>query len=378
MKINKIKIISIALLLAAFLFVIYGTKKVYNDFFWSASSSNVSKWGASTTPLQSEEKVKSELDRMLSIQRRNYKDLVNYPTIPIPGLRGAWSLKKDKVAFGVDWVPQGLAISENNLFISAYDKKHQLNSIVYVINKKSGKYLKTIILDTKAHVGGLAYDVKYKRLWIATDTSKNARLTVLSQKNIDTYQPSLMKKSILSDKTFDIQWWTNVSSLSISDNVLSLAYYDSKEKGGIISVTLNSSGYLENRQINHAIELKKTNNNMITIIDKNKVLNGSKIMNGKERMQGISFSEDLLFISQSNGLAASKVGIYRYKRIEKTGSFEFGKLEKSDEVSIPTGVEQIAVDPYSSKVYIVFESGARPYRADTFEIMDRVISLNFK
>ena len=51
------------------------------------------------------------------------------------------------------YTPQGLTIIEDNYFISAY-KKHS-PSRIYIYNKD--KCLGKIILDNKAHVGGISY-----------------------------------------------------------------------------------------------------------------------------------------------------------------------------------------------------------------------------
>ena len=59
----------------------------------------------------------------------------------IPGMQGAWSLnaKTNELMLGNSFDPQGLAISDRNIYISAYDHSRQMKSIIYVIDRESGK-----------------------------------------------------------------------------------------------------------------------------------------------------------------------------------------------------------------------------------------------
>jgi hypothetical protein len=64
------------------------------------------------------------------------------------------------------WVPQGLTkLGENTLVISYYDRSDKLNSRIALIDRVSGRYLRTYNLDVKAHVGGLAMTSKY--FWVS-------------------------------------------------------------------------------------------------------------------------------------------------------------------------------------------------------------------
>lgn len=55
------------------------------------------------------------------------------------------------------WVPQGLTkLSENTLVISYYDRFESLNSIVALVDRSTGNWLRTYPLDIKGHVGGIA------------------------------------------------------------------------------------------------------------------------------------------------------------------------------------------------------------------------------
>ena len=55
-------------------------------------------------------------------------------------------------------VPQGLCLAGSYFLITAYDYKNELNSVVYVVSRSSKSYITTIVLPSKAKVGGIAYD----------------------------------------------------------------------------------------------------------------------------------------------------------------------------------------------------------------------------
>ncbi|MDD3382237.1 MAG: Ig-like domain-containing protein [Bacilli bacterium] len=60
-------------------------------------------------------------------------------------------------------VPQGLTAAGDYFLVSAYDSTGAVNSVIYVISS-SGSFITTIILPSKAHIGGLAYDGR--NVWV--------------------------------------------------------------------------------------------------------------------------------------------------------------------------------------------------------------------
>ena len=62
-------------------------------------------------------------------------------------------------------MPQSITFAGNYLLISAYDYSKAQESVIYVMNKKTQKYITTIVLPHKGHVGGITFDGT--NLWIA-------------------------------------------------------------------------------------------------------------------------------------------------------------------------------------------------------------------
>lgn len=94
----------------------------------------------------------------------------------IPGLDKT-NIRNEKVCSGM--IPQGICVAEEYLIISAYDKSHMVTngtlhksqykqkSVLYVMDVEKRQYLTTITLDTKCHVGALAYNPDDEIIYVA-------------------------------------------------------------------------------------------------------------------------------------------------------------------------------------------------------------------
>lgn len=67
--------------------------------------------------------------------------------------------------------PQGICFAGDYLLTTAYCMDGVHNSCIFIYNKKSGEYLKTLVLKKKSHVGGVAYDGE--NIWICHSDSKD-------------------------------------------------------------------------------------------------------------------------------------------------------------------------------------------------------------
>lgn len=111
----------------------------------------------------------------------------------IPGLHQT-NIRNEKTSSGM--IPQGICVTENYLIISAYDMSHKFTSdvdqrsktkqksVLYVMDVESREYLTTITLDTKCHVGALAYNSNDALIYIAD--SANGVVQKLSIDKIDS------------------------------------------------------------------------------------------------------------------------------------------------------------------------------------------------
>lgn len=355
-------------------------------------ASEVPKWEADPRPLQSEKVVLKKLKKLN--RKNNNKDvsLTDGKLIVIPGLRGAWSInhKTKKAAFGTGWVPQGLTQSKDHYYVSAYDGERRLNSVIFQIDKHSKKYVKTLILSSKAHVGGITYDDEHQRLIYSDDTNQVAGFGYIDQAVIDEYQASVLKKPIESQKK---EWKIGLrtSAITTYQNQLVVAKYGFNfNERSIVTIPLNQAGYPPkitdrgSQLLADAIgtadkkELEKVF--IEALLEEGYI---SSFNHGWDRMQGISLSKSgMMIVSQSNGLKPGKL-LIRY-RVPDLKNWQKSNITKDftgpDAVTIPRSVEEVSINDEETELAMIFESGAKKYREAPSVLlpgnyMDRILVL---
>ena len=95
-----------------------------------------------------------------------------YGTYIIPGLkytRTFLNAQGSKQAVCTSMTPQGLAVTDEYVLVSAYCHTEKHNSVIYVINKETHRFIKEVVLPGLPHVGGLAYDPEHDMLWYSSN-----------------------------------------------------------------------------------------------------------------------------------------------------------------------------------------------------------------
>ncbi len=337
-----------------------------------SSAEEVKMWEADPRPLQSE---KDALKKVMAINKKNKDvDLTGLEMVVIPGLRGAWSINHEtkKPAFGNDWVPQGLTQSNDFYYISVYDGDHQLNSLIFQVDKKTKKYVKTLILNSKAHVGGITYDNTHERLIYSDDTNESGGFGYISKEEIDNYQAEKRQQPISSER---IEWRLAVrtSAITLYKNQMVVAKYGKDENDrSIISIPLDEEGLFKaitSEDIDKLAQSfvnmseKEIEKNFIsTLIAQGKI---SSFQKGWNRMQGITISKSgITIISQSNGLAPGKLLVQKRtpdpaKWDKENFNYDFSGPKTLD---VPMAVEEVTINEEENKLGMIFESGAKKYR----------------
>lgn len=100
---------------------------------------------------------------------KTYKKMQSYMNyskcFAIPGM-----VNTNVAGFGnKNMVPQGMCLAGSYFLITAYDYKNVDYSVIYVVSRASKSYITTIVLPSKAKVGGIAYDGK--NIWISKGSS---------------------------------------------------------------------------------------------------------------------------------------------------------------------------------------------------------------
>ena len=117
--------------------------------------------------------------------------------------------------------PQGICMAGDYMLTTAYCMDRIHNSCIFIYNKKTGAYLRTLVLkDQTTHVGGITYDSKSQNVWVC-HAKRDSKTGLFSLQKI-TYKQLVQyaagKKSyILSNKASLYKIPTKPSSISYSE-----------------------------------------------------------------------------------------------------------------------------------------------------------------
>ena len=199
--------------------------------------------------------------------------VLSQQTIPVPGLEN--TVVSDEICNCM--TPQGLCVTEDFIFISAYcnvkkykteleenklypgnaqklenEKEHKTyNSVIYIIDRKSGDYIKNLVLPDTNHVGGLASDGK--NLFIAKSTDK--QVSVITMKQI---KRALETKSLSVDAQYEFtsDCYNNASFVVYFDDLLWVGVFNEKENGKLIAFEVENSSFKLNEVTTVSIPAK--------------------------------------------------------------------------------------------------------------------------
>lgn len=287
-------------------------------------------------------------------------------TYVVPGLISTETLALDKIGKGSiskTMDPQGVTVTEKYVLISAYshDKKH--NSVIYVLDKFSHKYIKTVVLRGKPHVGGITYDTKAQNIWVCSITPEGkAEIVSISLEDLENYQLSPDYEPVSYNQAITLKEIKRASYITYAENALFVGYFSDKHEGIIEKFLMDETGkFIE--EVNHRSVLT-TQKATATPDDINKVTHG---------IQGITFYKEYMLLSQSYGPKSSKIFIY-----EDIGGEEI-LLDKDalKVIEVPAYLEQITAD--QGQLYSIFESGTKRYRDEEgITKVDRVLKLDLE
>ena len=257
----------------------------------------------------------------------DFKKKVNYAkTYVIPGISGT----NVDGFYSSNMCPQGLTFAKSYMLLSAYDRKQEENSVLYVLDKTGKKLILTVALPNKTHAGGIAYDGY--NIWVTQSKKVHAipfaEIERAVSENAKTLQVAFQYTSELTHAA---------STLTYYKNKLWVGSYDELK-----------SGYL----------------GAYTIKDKKgkPTLSQYALTRIPTRVQGIAFTDNgKLILSRSCQTDSSKRGFLHVLDVYKPdlsklsdGAITLGKLLKTWDM--PTMNEEIAVS--GNYLYVSFESAA--------------------
>ncbi len=252
-------------------------------------------------------------------------------------------------------VPQGLCFAEDFIVISAYDSKSIYHSVLYILDRQTGAYLTTILLEDKNHVGGIACDGE--RIWIAKsgDNALSAisceRLKIAASLDEDCVGLAYDMTCDINCKAsfvtyYDGLLWVGVFEKN-SENVSVLRGFSYEESHGVMGLFLQDELFLPELANGAAIE--NINGHVCLIVD-----------------------------SSYGRNSASEIHVYELHMDEN--NFESAVCALKYEYVFPPLVEE--VEFYDGQIYFVFESAATKYSLNRLNRckypVDRVCAVNYE
>lgn len=275
----------------------------------------------------------------------------------IPGLDRTRTLTMShppRLSTSMQMDPQGLAITDKYLIISAYSHDHRHHSVLYLQSRKTGLLVKTIVLPGDSHVGGLAYDPLNRRLWIAVRRKHQAALAALDDATIADDNFAKSHRAIAYDALVYLPMINDASYLAYHDSQLTVGYFDKNAAGILVDLPIMKSGRI------------RTPENVAT--------NSMRHFYTEKDIQGISYYKDYLIFSQSYGQQNSKLLVFKNPADGRDLNLDSDDVIAS--VDLPPYLEQIkSVGP---NIYLLFESASLRYR-DNFKGFhaDHVFKIKF-
>lgn len=279
----------------------------------------------------------------------------------IPGLVStkSYNFKTKKYDTADSMTPQGLAVAGKYLLITAYDGAHEHASVIYVIDKKTGKYLKTIQVQGRPHLGGIAYDPRAKNVWVTGSLGESSALMSFPVNEVKRYDEK-QHIPIKYNNRISIPTIERASTVTYYDNQLFVGFFNMYGHGRVASYPIARSGKNKNTITNNEI---KSVSGSISWSDPS----GEASMD--KQIQGIAIYDDKIFLSQSYGSGDSKLYIFPSTALNALD-------EKNAElvITMPPYLEQITA--YKGQLLCVFESGSKIYAKPSIMVMDRILSMN--
>ncbi len=301
----------------------------------------------------------SQKEALMAFAFEDRKKEREYGTYIIPGLKSTRTLltsEGDMPAICTSMTPQGLAVTEKYVFVSAYCHTKKHNSVIYMINKETHRFIKEIVLPGQPHVGGLAYDSEHQILWYSSNTQELAQAVSLTMDAIEAYDYDEGRHPIDINQISSLYGIVRDSFMTFYEGCLYVGCFTKYTESAIARYPVDNQGKL----LSTSDESLEMNFDMAVPLDYSTI---------SEQAQGMTFYNDKLLLSHSYGILPSRVVFY-----EKSDKRLYVDENSAISYRFPERIEQIFVD--GDDLYVLFESAAYAYSAASVNIVDRVLKLS--
>lgn len=282
-------------------------------------------------------------------------------TYVIPGLESARTLTDNgagKTAICTSMTPQGIAVSEKYLFISAYCHTKKHNSVIFMVDKETHAFIKEIVLPNKAHVGSIAYDGENNNLWVCGSRNGIAQVNAIAMEDIESYDLEASYEPVSFLHVNNILDIPRSSFMAYNHSFLYVGYYSTDKNSTIKKYEVKDDGNIRNVPMDQGAARARQG---VASDDDFEI---------SRYAQGMTFLGDILFLSYSVGIVPSRLAAYEMS----DGINDFTDEMALEDIRLPYMLEQIYMD--GGTMYLLFESGAYAYRYLPGIAVDRVLKID--
>jgi len=255
---------------------------------------------------------------------------------------------KNKLPKLKTYIPQGLSVVNENIYITAYDGKKKKNSVIFEIHNNNS--YRIITLDTKSHVGGITFDEINNLFWICDVNGTISSYSYEDVINKNNVWAKTKKLNVNNNDLINHKGYASVAYITFYNNHLFVGNYSTNNNGILKSYKINENGNID--------------------------LSSVKIYKTPNKVQGVAFYEDnettyILFSTSYGLIKNSSLSIDIFKK---------DKLDYRNQefiiYTMPRMMEEIIVDE-NNNFMALFESNAYKYKNGITD-MDKIYSTNIK
>ena len=283
----------------------YGSQ--YYSFVWRyLYEEDTDLTDTNTDSLQSEKQLETVLKKFPVLQEFGLDDLDEDDNYIIPGLKATKTVNTDcEEAMCTSMTPQGICASEKYIFITAYCHTKEHYSVIYMLDKDTHDYIKTIVVKGRYHLGNICYDPVYDNIWVAC-TGKNpasgetcAYLNYYTLESLENYDFTEAKQPLTFAKKYPIANYKNASYISYyRGNIFVGCYYTGKWNNSYITrFPINSSGGLDTSYTSGTY-------------GRGKIAYGKEKAAISSKAQGVYLTDSYIMIMQSSGIKVSTIQFF--------------------------------------------------------------------